>query len=77
KRVDRFLPFSVTASFHLKSTSVLRLSLGLTQVTHKSNLVFHTRTTHACQIPDHYISCSSPLFLSTLPFLSLSLYQPF
>ncbi|VUZ53641.1 unnamed protein product [Hymenolepis diminuta] len=72
KRVHRFPLFSITASLHIKGTSALMLWCGLTQVIHKATFVFQT-TTHAGQGGHLHVSCSSPLFLSTLLSLSLSL----
>ncbi|VUZ40739.1 unnamed protein product [Hymenolepis diminuta] len=81
KRAHRFPSFSITTSLHLKSTSALMLSSGLTQATHKRKqaiFIFHTRTTHACQLPvptlpAHLLSSSARPPLS----LSLSLCHSF
>ncbi|VUZ54723.1 unnamed protein product [Hymenolepis diminuta] len=65
-------PLSITASFCLKSTSVPMFSCILTQVTHKAVFVFHPKGNARLSVIGSYASSFSPLFLSTLPPLSLS-----
>ncbi|VUZ46897.1 unnamed protein product [Hymenolepis diminuta] len=60
KRVHRFPFFSITASLHLKSTSALMFSRGLTQVLSLFPTQEHARRSGTSS----YASCSSPLFLS-------------
>ncbi|VUZ39265.1 unnamed protein product [Hymenolepis diminuta] len=55
-------PSPLFASLHIKTTSALMFSRGLTQ--NNNTCVLATGS---------YTSCSSPLFLSTLPSLSLPL----
>ncbi|KAM3182111.1 hypothetical protein ACTXT7_013059 [Hymenolepis weldensis] len=72
KRAYPFSP-SITASFHLKSTSALMFSRVLAQVAHiKPSLFFHSRQSARLPVAGSYTSLSSPLFLSNPP-LSLSL----
>ncbi|VUZ50205.1 unnamed protein product [Hymenolepis diminuta] len=80
KRVHRFPLFSITVSFHLKSTSGLMIWCGLTQVTHiKLPLFFQTRHTGQCgllhvqfisSLPQHAaLPLSLPLSVTRCGFL--------
>ncbi|VUZ42929.1 unnamed protein product [Hymenolepis diminuta] len=62
----------MTASFHIKSTSALMFSSGLIKVT-RIKLGFPHRNNARLPVTGSYASCSSPLFLSTPPYLPLSL----
>ncbi|VUZ51630.1 unnamed protein product [Hymenolepis diminuta] len=61
KRVHRFPPFAITVSFHLKSSSALMLSCGLTQVTYAKLSLFSTQEQRR---PLFSSSAPSPLYLS-------------
>ncbi|VUZ50216.1 unnamed protein product [Hymenolepis diminuta] len=69
KRVHRFPLFSITVSFHLKSTSGLMIWRGFTQVTHIKLSLFSRQQRHACQL-------WAPTLLSLSPFLRYLLWLP-
>ncbi|KAM3185416.1 hypothetical protein ACTXT7_006429 [Hymenolepis weldensis] len=72
KRFHRFPPFSITASFHLKSTSAFMFSLVLTPVLIYSSLRFPIENNACWLVTGAYASCLSLLYLS----LSLTRFNP-
>ncbi|KAM3184243.1 hypothetical protein ACTXT7_008748 [Hymenolepis weldensis] len=67
-------PLSITFSFHLKSTSALMFSLGLTQVTHMKPSLFSTITTHAGQL--RAPALTAHLLSSSARSLSVTHFKP-